>query len=230
VPVIFRDGRGARRALPREAYFRTKGRPKMNSRLFSEFATLALVAACSGSVVPIAENGGDSGTGGQGQDAANGNGGDGSASGGADAGATEGGNKPFDGGSSDCGDSGGNSCFCGELVCVDGQWTCTSCQIDGGPGGCSPACQAAEVCVRDLTQGGAIILASDAGTCPSGRHPENGICQRDPTYYCAPLPSACSGAPLTCDCAGTLCTTQQSCMYQCRGTTANEVDCECDVP
>jgi hypothetical protein len=209
----------------------------MNSRLFSGCAALALVAACSGAVLPVAENGSDSGTGGsdnggQAKDSGNGSsssgGQDGSSSGNQDAGSPDVGSSS-DGGSAGCGDAGGNSCLCGEQVCVNGQWTCTSCAVDGGPDGCNPACQSGQVCVRDQIVGGAQFFVDDAGMCPIGYYPNGIYCERVPTYYCAPFPLGCNGA-LSCACAGSICTTQQTCQYVCRGTSGNEIDCECDVP
>jgi hypothetical protein len=198
----------------------------MNPRIFAALA-VGLFVACNAQVLPVAENGG--GDAGPGQDSGGNNGQDSGSSGGNDGGNGADGNTAKDGGSPQCGDAGGFSCLCGEVVCVDGQWTCTSCGTDGGPGGCSPPCGAGSICVRDQVMGGAVVLPDDAGGCPSGYYSNGSICERDPSFFCAPLPSGCNGT-VTCGCAGTLCTTQQTCPYQCRNATSNEVDCECDVP
>src|SRR5450755_3415227 len=56
--------------------------------------------------------------------------------------------------------------------------------------GCDPACATHSVCLSQLTQGGALILESDAGTCPAGSHPQSAgqfaQCVRDPSYSCKP--------------------------------------------
>ncbi len=90
--------------------------------------------------------------------------------------------------------------------------------------GCDPACTSNSVCVRELTQGGAIMLENDAGACPSGTHAtaSGGQCARDPSYTCKPIPAAC-GATIDCTCAASLCS-------GCRTATAAQVSCELDVP
>jgi hypothetical protein len=129
----------------------------------------------------------------------------------------------------DAGSSNGVSCLCGEPTCVEDKWTCPSCSTDGGSTECSPACKADEVCVRDLLQGGPPVWVDDAGLCPQGWHPNGVMCQRDPTFFCTAIPAACNGVP-SCECAASVCMSQQSCPYACRGSAGNEIYCECDVP
>src|SRR5262245_56758492 len=126
----------------------------MKTRLFlPACASVLLYAACNGQVLPIAENEDDSGANHGGQSGGDRSGALDVRDGGS---AVDSALPPIDGGSASCGDAGGNSCLCGELVCVDGQWTCTSCPIDGGAAGC-PACKQGEVCVRDQVAGGALF-------------------------------------------------------------------------
>jgi hypothetical protein len=146
--------------------------------------------------------------------------------------------------------SGGTKGGCG--VCPDSTDSCTACNtccprgalcicpnldagINGGGGGrgadagvtCSPPCDSASVCVETVTNGGAIIIADDAGACPPGTHAAgvDRICVRNPIYGCAPKPAAC-GATLTCACAATLCTAP----HFCQSTSAEQVDCVANVP
>ncbi len=90
--------------------------------------------------------------------------------------------------------------------------------------GCDPACTSGSVCVRELTQGGALIMENDAGACPTGSSPSGfeNRCTWDPTYTCKPIPAAC-GTKLDCTCAASLC-------LGCRTASAAQVDCEEDVP
>jgi hypothetical protein len=138
---------------------------------------------------------------------------------------------PNDAGPADCPpDAGGNSCLCGDLICVGGQWTCGNCAADAGPApGCS-SCLAWQVCVRDQVQGGAVIFPNDAGVCPAGLHMWGDQCINDPTYFCVEKPALCENQPLSCSCAGVLCSSQNSNLYKCVGAAASEVDCEADVP
>jgi hypothetical protein len=95
--------------------------------------------------------------------------------------------------------------------------------------GCDPACATNSVCVSQLTQGGALILESDAGTCPAGTHPQSARefaqCVRDPSYSCQPIPAAC-GSKVDCTCASSLCQGQGNC----QSATSAQVSCVEDVP
>ncbi len=97
---------------------------------------------------------------------------------------------------------------------------------DGGRTHCGPMdCEAGQVCMRTLVEGGVFIGLDDAGMCPSGwvADPDAGRpCRRQYTYSCPARPTACTGEP-TCACAGSLCVV-------CEGTTGNEVDCLTPVP
>jgi hypothetical protein len=143
--------------------------------------------------------------------------------------------------------SGGTKGGCGH--CPNSTDSCTACNtccprgalcicpnldagINGGGGRgadvtCSPPCDSASVCVETVTNGGAIIIADDAGVCPPGAHAAgvDRICVRNPTYGCAAKPAAC-GATLTCACAATLCTAP----HFCQSTSAEQVDCVANVP
>jgi hypothetical protein len=88
--------------------------------------------------------------------------------------------------------------------------------------GCDPACSAGSVCVTQGVEGGALILESDAGTCPAGTHPasmgQSSVCERDPSYSCKPIPAAC-GSKVACPCVGSLCD------GSCQSTTSAQVTC-----
>jgi hypothetical protein len=82
------------------------------------------------------------------------------------------------------------------------------------------------VCVGSGTQGGAVFLAGDGGTCPQGRHVQGNICIQDLAYSCMAIPSSCSGTA-TCSCAAsTLCTAGQTCTQ----VSANELTCVLEAP
>jgi len=98
---------------------------------------------------------------------------------------------------------------------------------DAGPTcGTAGSCTAAQVCVKGLNIGGAVMCPGDGGTCPQGYvMNSSGCCDMAPTWSCQMKPSGCSGG-VTCDCASTLCTAPQTC------SAANdiEVDCTALVP
>ncbi len=201
------------------------------------------IAACSGGVVPVAQDAADggsagsssgtSGTSSSGSSGASSSGSSGTsgASGSGSSGASSSGSSgALDGGKACPADAGGNSCFCGDLVCKDGQWTCGPCSTDGGAGTCSPACESGKVCVKDQVVGGAIVFPDDAGTCPAGRHFVADHCEQDPTYACAAYPSGCTGLALTCTCAASICTSQSSCSFTCESTSPGQVNCLCQTP
>ncbi|HVR62138.1 MAG TPA: hypothetical protein VMU50_09575 [Polyangia bacterium] len=104
---------------------------------------------------------------------------------------------------------------------------------DGGSAGadggmnCSPACDTISICVGTGTEGGAIIVANDAGVCPAGSHPAgiSNICARDLSFACKPIPAAC-GATVTCACASSLCPTS----YHCGGPSDGVLTCVLQVP
>jgi hypothetical protein len=190
------------------------------------------VAACSGGILPVAQDGADSGVDGGGGGGSSGTSSGGSSSGGSSGtssgGSSSGGSSSggLDGGGACPADAGGNACLCGPLICVAGQWTCGSCNLDAGAAECNPPCGVGSVCVKDQVNGGAVFLLQDGGTCPAGRHPNGDHCDRDPTFACAPAPSCA----LDCTCAATLCTGQSSCGYTCESTTSSQVNCACNVP
>jgi hypothetical protein len=79
---------------------------------------------------------------------------------------------------------------------------------------CTPACASNFICVASGSEGGAIIVANDAGVCPSGTHLAGGAlktCEHDLSYGCMKIPAGCGGT-VTCTCAATLCTTPAICM------------------
>jgi hypothetical protein len=95
----------------------------------------------------------------------------------------------------------------------------TSETTDGDAGTC-PTCDPGSVCVEDQTSGGALVLPDDAGDCPAGRVATDAgmtrICQVEPTFHCAMLPSACATAPGStaiahCTCAPSLCSGEGMC-------------------
>jgi hypothetical protein len=100
---------------------------------------------------------------------------------------------------------------------------------DGGTSGCNPSCKADEICVSDQVVGGAFLPPDDAGACPPGRHVVGNHCENDPTYSCSKAPTGCVGA-IDCTCAATLCTSQNSCPYQCQSASTEQVNCVCPVP
>jgi hypothetical protein len=95
----------------------------------------------------------------------------------------------------------------------------TSETTDGDAGTCA-TCGSGSVCVEDQTSGGALIPPDDAGDCPAGRVVADAgmtrICQAEPTFHCAVLPSACATAPGStaiahCTCAPLLCSGEGMC-------------------
>ncbi len=204
------------------------------------------LVACGGAVLPVAENGiGDSGAdagGGGGQSLSDAGAQQEGSSAHADAGCTG-------VGSCNCGvpmcvagewtcpdkclpscpDAGLNICLCGTPICVGGQWACPSCvPEDAGPSGCGATCEPPEVCVRSQILGGAFVPLDDAGECPAGRHWGGGEgCVQDPTYSCVNRQDNC-GPTLTCGCVENLCA-RSDCQSHCESTTANQVNCLCQV-
>jgi hypothetical protein len=98
---------------------------------------------------------------------------------------------------------------------------------DGGGMSCSPACGPTSICVGTGTEGGAIIIANDAGVCPAGSHATGpgSFCTRDLSYACQPIPAGCGGT-VTCACASSLCPT----LHMCRGPSDGVLTCVEQVP
>jgi hypothetical protein len=96
----------------------------------------------------------------------------------------------------------------------------------GGGGGsttdCNPACGAGKICVGTGTEGGPAIMPNDAGVCPAGSHVSGNFCQRDLSYACQPMPTACNGT-LACPCADTICPSTGP--YTCQVASASELLC-----
>jgi hypothetical protein len=99
-----------------------------------------------------------------------------------------------------------------------------------GAAECPTPCKTNEVCVKTQQVGGVLIPPDDGGTCPPGRHVEGQSCELDPAFACVPKPSACGGGALSCGCASDVCTSISSCQYQCQSTSADQVNCLCQVP
>lgn len=80
---------------------------------------------------------------------------------------------------------------------------------------CSPACTTGSVCVGTGIVGGVVITVTDAGVCPAGTHPSSvsPFCERDLTYACMTLPTACGGS-VSCTCASTLCPNLHICQVR----------------
>jgi hypothetical protein len=98
----------------------------------------------------------------------------------------------------------------------------------GASCGTAGSCTAMQICVKGQNiSSGAPMCPGDGGTCGQGfvLNTSSGCCDIAPTYSCQMKPSACSGG-VTCDCAGTLCMSPQTC------SAANdiEVDCTALVP
>lgn len=98
---------------------------------------------------------------------------------------------------------------------------------DGGGMSCSPACSTTSVCVGTGVEGGAVIVANDAGVCPAGSHPSGvgALCAHDLSFACKPIPAACGGT-VTCACASSLCPTS----YVCGGPSDGVLTCVLQAP
>lgn len=104
-------------------------------------------------------------------------------------------------------------------------------KLDGGASGCTPACANGQVCVSDQIIGGAFSAPDDAGACPPGRHLDGNQCVLDPTYHCVVSPPDCASALVfDCACAQSVCTSQSSCPFQCKTASETQVNCVCAVP
>jgi hypothetical protein len=195
------------------------------------FGAAFMLAACGGGVYPVVENGapdGGSNTSVSDETSAADGGSGGNAR---DASTTRDAKTNGDSSSSCNYDAGGNSCFCGDLVCVNGVWGCGPCDTDAGPPtDCNPACAPGSICVRDQFMGGALFLPDDAGNCPSGRHLQGNACVDDPTYICAPYQCAAATPDCNDPCVADLCRTQNSCPYVCTSSQPGQVNCDCLAP
>jgi hypothetical protein len=108
------------------------------------------------------------------------------------------------------------------LECPGSSAPCPSVFARCSDNGCDPGCSAGSVCVTQGIEGGALVLESDAGTCPAGTHPAStsqlSACLRDPSYSCMPIPAACD-SKVACPCVGSLCD------GSCQSATSAQVTC-----
>src|SRR5450755_4681210 len=108
------------------------------------------------------------------------------------------------------------------LECPGSSAPCPSVFARCSDNGCDPGCSAGSVCVTQGIEGGALVLESDAGTCPAGTHPAStsqlSACLRDPSYSCMPIPAA-SDSKVACPCVGSLCD------GSCQSATSAQVTC-----